>query len=438
MLSVQENELLTQTGPGTVMGNLMRQYWIPALLSSELPEPDGRPLRLRLFSEELVAFRDTAGRVGVVALSCPHRGAPLSFARNEQGGLRCVYHGWKFDVAGACVEMPSEPEESSYRDKVRLLSYPCRERAGILWTYMGPRTEPPPLPNLEWNTLPDSHVMLTKRMQFCNWAQAIEGEIDQSHLSYLHSRIDQGTVMNRQVDRWRAADKHPRFFVHDADWGVMIGARRVAEPDTHYWRFTQYLLPSTTMVGPYGPDPFRQSRAFVPMDDKTAMVVAVIYHPTRPLSDAEIEEHRKGSGAGFVGEGNFLPTIPEPGGAWRPKSSSANEYGYDFELQRTRYYSGIGEFWAQDAAMIEGMGAIYDRSREHLGTSDSAVIRVRRRLLDLARRLDDDASFVPPGVLNPDVFQVRGAAAEIPREADWLESAKRITAVVPGLNPDAP
>src|SRR5207249_638910 len=155
MLSKEENELLCRVGPGTVMGNLMRQYWVPALLSSELPEPDSAPLRVRLLGENLIAFRDSSGQVGLLDQACPHRGASLFFGRNEEEGLRCVYHGWKYDVTGACVDMLSEPPESNFKTRVRVTAYPCQERGGVIWTYMGPRTTPPPLPDIEPNTLPE-------------------------------------------------------------------------------------------------------------------------------------------------------------------------------------------------------------------------------------------------------------------------------------------
>src|SRR5215208_4993228 len=153
MLTREENELLTRIGPGTPMGELLRQYWVPALLSEELPEPDGVPVRVTLLGEELVAFRDSEGRVGLVDAHCPHRGASLFFGRNEECGIRCVYHGWKFDVAGNCVDMPSEPAESNFKHKVHARAYPAHERNGIIWAYMGPREVPPPLPDIEANLM---------------------------------------------------------------------------------------------------------------------------------------------------------------------------------------------------------------------------------------------------------------------------------------------
>src|SRR5215211_5241267 len=184
MLATKDNEILSRVGPGTPMGELMRQYWIPVLFSSELPAPDGPPLRLRMLCENLIAFRSTSGKVGLVQNACPHRGASLFFGRNEEEGLRCVYHGWKFDVEGNCVDMPSEPAESNFKSKVRATAYPCVERNGIIWAYMGPREVPPPLPELPPNLDPNCRV--TRRLEECNYMQALEGDIDTVHAGFLH------------------------------------------------------------------------------------------------------------------------------------------------------------------------------------------------------------------------------------------------------------
>src|SRR5579872_718999 len=181
MLSVEENEKISQVGRGSAMGNLVRRYWIPFLEASELSEPDGDPIRVFLAGERLVAFRDSNGKVGLVDRLCPHRRADLFFGRNEECGLRCTYHGWKYDVNGNCVDMPSEPEESNFKEKIHLRSYPVREQAGILWTYMGPDREPPGLPQLEWMSLPTSHMMIHWDIQETNFVQAIEGGIDSAH-----------------------------------------------------------------------------------------------------------------------------------------------------------------------------------------------------------------------------------------------------------------
>ena len=241
MLSTEDNELLTQVGPGTPMGNLMRQYWLPALIPWEL-EADGPPLRVRLLGEDLIAFRDTDGRVGMLADNCSHRGASLFFGRNEECGLRCVYHGWKFDADGNCVDMPNEPAESNFKDRIRHTAYQCVERGGLIWTYMGPLDPPPPLPGFETNDLHDDHIQVVKRVQATNWAQAMEGQIDQSHVSFLHSYLDPdadrgnggGGGPTNRITQIRAADKHPHFEVAPTNYGVVISARRSSGDDLYY------------------------------------------------------------------------------------------------------------------------------------------------------------------------------------------------------------
>ncbi len=441
MLSREENDLLTRVGPGTVMGEFMRQYWLPALLCKELPDADGNTVRVRLLGEDLVAFRDTEGKVGILGANCPHRGAPLFYGRNEEGGLRCIYHGWKFDGSGQCLDMPNEPPETVFKEKIRHKAYPCREHAGVVWVYMGPLAPPPPLPELEWTMVPAENRYLAKRIQNCNFAQALEGEIDQSHNSFLHAPHTQlkPEVFDGKadVDLWRKRDTHPRFAAVDTDCGVLIGARRDIDGVNCYWRLTQFLLPFYTMTGPYGENPTRHSRMWVPVDDHTTMLIACNFHPLRPLSENEIERMRRGSGAGFVALDKFLPPDSGPGGAWRPRASRENDFLFDRELQRTKFFSGIPEFWAQDAAVQEGMGPIYDRTQEHLGTTDIGIIRFRRRLLDGARACRESGA-AAPGAVEPGLYRVRGAAAILPKDADWLAATEEIRKLVPGTNPAGP
>jgi len=224
MLTKEDNELISQVGPGAPMGRVMREYWLPALLSSELPGTDSDPLRVRMLGEELIAFRDTNGQVGLVGANCPHRGASLFFGRNEECGLRCVYHGWKFDVTGQCVDMPSEPAESNFKAKIKATAYPCRERGGIIWTYMGPLAEPPDLPELEWNLVPAEHRQISKRVQECNWLQALEGGIDSSHSYFLHSTIEREQEMRGAVTGPRAylsRQKHCHYEYLDTEFGTL-------------------------------------------------------------------------------------------------------------------------------------------------------------------------------------------------------------------------
>ncbi|MBV9578315.1 MAG: Rieske 2Fe-2S domain-containing protein, partial [Chloroflexi bacterium] len=232
MLSREENELLTRVGPGAPMGNLLRCFWQPFALSTELPHADSDPLRVKLLGEDLVAFRDTHGRVGLIQNNCPHRGASMFFGRNEEAGLRCVYHGWKFDVDGTCVDMPNEPAESDFRSKVTATAYPTVDRGGVLWAYLGPKTaDRPTPPELEWTHVPESHRVVTKRIQFCNYLQNVEGEVDSSHVSFLHSRDNSSadsagirpSDFRSTLPNYMARDRAPRFFVLPTDYGILIG-----------------------------------------------------------------------------------------------------------------------------------------------------------------------------------------------------------------------
>src|SRR5215472_15260196 len=189
MLSKEDNELLCRTNAGTPMGELFRRFWLPALLPSELPTPDCDPIRFRILGEDLVAFRDSKGTPGFIQNNCPHRGASLFFGRNEEAGIRCVYHGWKFDTSGTCVDMPNEPAESDFRAKVTAVAYPCVERGGLVWAYMGPPDKRPEPPDLEFTLVPDSHHYVTKYPLDCNYMQGMEGELDSSHVSFLHSTL---------------------------------------------------------------------------------------------------------------------------------------------------------------------------------------------------------------------------------------------------------
>src|ERR687886_341319 len=243
MLSQADNELITRVGPGTPMGTLMREYWVPALLSSELPAPDCNPVRVLLLGEKLIAFRDSQGKVGLLDNNCPHRGASLFFARNEECGLRCVYHGWKFDVAGNCLDMPNEPPESNFKDKVHAVAYRAADWGGITWVYMGPRQDSPPaLPQWEWCHVPENQLQHSHKAVYeCNYMQALEGELDTTHVYFLHSRLDPTAAPAYGL---YAPDRRARLEIIDTNYGVMYGARRNEEDgDTYYWRTTQYLFP---------------------------------------------------------------------------------------------------------------------------------------------------------------------------------------------------
>ena len=422
-MTPDENELLTQVGPGTPMGALMRRYWLPVMEGSELGPPDGPPQRVRLLGENLVAFRDTSGRVGLLEEGCPHRRASLFFGRNEQAGLRCVYHGWKFDIGGRCVEMPTEAEDSRLCQGVRAKAYPCLERQGVIWTYLGPRADAPPLPDLGWALVPAAQRGALKYQRACNWLQALEGDIDTAHLGWLHARFNESggrEVAFNAADRLRnlaVADTRPALHVVDTAAGVVIGARREHGDSDHYWRITQFLMPIFTSV-PAIESQYR-AKAWVPIDDHHTLVWEPNWHPTEVLSD----EDRRGW-RGRVPPSGMREEGENPLDRGRFVASLENDFHIDRERQLTANFTGLEESPPlQDAAVQESMGPIVDRTREHLGSTDVGIIQVRRRLIDAALRLRDRGE-EPPGVFDPAAYRSRGCQLVLPRDADWLEASR--------------
>jgi phenylpropionate dioxygenase-like ring-hydroxylating dioxygenase large terminal subunit len=410
MLTREDNELVSKVGAGTPMGELMRQYWLPALLSSELPSPDSDPVRVLLLGEKLIAFRDTNGTVGLVDQACPHRGASLFFARNEECGLRCVYHGWKFDAQGNCVDMPNEPAESDFKTRVKATAYPTRERGGIVWAYMGPRSQPPPLPDLEANMLPDGGWQVGAIQRECNWLQALEGDIDTSHLGFLHlGAVDPNNLEPGTFGYYTVKDRRPRYAVVDTDAGAMYGAYRPASDDVDYWRIAQFLFPCYALIpsGVLGLQVL--TRAWVPMDDGHTMFFL--------MSTAS------GLGAG-IDLREVLPNTSDWYGRFRLPQNGSNDYQIDRQKQRSRAsYTGLSSIHLEDLAITESMGPLLDRSAEHLGTSDVMVIRVRRRLMAAALALRDSGE-VPPGAENPSVYHARSGSVFLPKGADWIAATE--------------
>lgn len=405
MTTDQDNELLTSVGPGTLMGDLLRQYWLPAMLASELPRPDCDPVRVMLLGEQLVAFRDSAGRVGLLDHFCPHRSASLFFGRNEEGGLRCVYHGWKFDVAGRCVDIPNEQDSSHLAERVRAVAYPCEERGGVIWAYLGPRSEPPPLPELEASALAPEEREVYAVARECNWLQAMEGELDTSHLGFLHfgaqrpEDFEAGTF-----NYFTVRDRAPRYAATDTEYGAMYGAYRPAGPGETYWRIAQFLFPIYTHIptGALGEQVL--TRAWVPMDDEHSMFFSM---------------GRTGGAVPAVRDDELVPN----GTGWferfRPLAEASNDYRLDRDVQRRSSYTGIPGIHMQDKAITESMGPILQRRREHLASSDVMVVLLRSRLEDAARQLHD-FGLVPPGVDDPDVYRVRSGGVVLREGADWL------------------
>jgi len=420
MLSREENERLTRVGRGTPMGELIRRFWIPFLLETDLPEPDCPPVRVTLLGEKLVAFRDSSSRIGLIDRTCAHRCADLFFGRNEENGLRCTYHGWKYDVEGKCMDMPTEDAESTYKHQIRLTAYPVRERAGVLWTYMGPKTQVPELPEFEWARVPENHRFISWSFQQNNFIQAIDGGIDTVHSVYLHSGLDS----HRKLDDWQEQGKRegnprlvhrvrnnpPKLFAKDTDFGVKIGGRYPGGGETDYWRCNVFLMPFYTM--PPGAPGRKICHAFVPVDDVTTARWVFTCNLEQPLASREIAEMRAGASV-------HVQLTP---GTHDPVRNRSNDYLIDREVQRTLTYTGIKGIGEQDFSVQEGMGEIVERTREHLGSSDIGIIAMRRRLLKAAADLQEEVA--PYAAFHGDVYRVRPAEVMLPSDAKWDEDER--------------
>jgi len=401
MLSREENESLTRVGPGTKMGALMRRYWIPACFSKALPAPDCAPIRVKLLCESLVAFRDSKGRVGLVDEFCPHRTASLFFGRNEECGLRCVYHGWKFDVDGACVDMPSEPGESSFKNKVRIKAYPCVERGGVVWTYMGPPDKKPEFPDLEWTMVPESHRFATRHIQECNWLQATEGGFDTSHLTFLHG----GTVLPTRLPA--------RYDVVPMDFGFVAVTGRDLADGNWEWTANVMLMPFHKIIAsnPMG------AHVWVPIDDENTMNYSVDFNPLRPFTEADLERSKSWRGI-------HTRNVP---GTDRAAQNKDNDYLIDRALQAGgTSYTGIFGLGVQDCGIQESMGPIADRTIEHLGVSDTIIIKLRRLLLQTLDSAADGATL--PG-MNPASWRVRSARFKLPASESYEPALDRFVRV---------
>jgi phthalate 4,5-dioxygenase len=382
MLSREENELITKVGPGNPMGELMRRYWIPALLSAEIPDPDCPPVRVRLLGEDLVAFRDSNGRVGLLGEHCSHRGTSLYYGRNEECGLRCIYHGWKYDIDGTVLDTPAEPAASTLRFKVQHTAYPCKEAAGIVFTYMGPRERIPFMPSYEWTGLPQSHLYVTKSLQDCSYLQGLEGECDSSHLSFLHRAFTDRQRGGGDPDMY-GRDGSPGLDGVETDFGVRMISCRNAGDGVTYLRVSNFVMPCHGFVptgGLKGNSEGYTIHSHVPVDDAHAMRFNISFRRHRPVTG---EERRL--------EADIGPDHVKI-------RNIHNNYRQDREEQKRETFTGMGkQFLIHDSCATESMGPIYDRSKEHLGASDTAVIAIRRFLLRCVRALEVDND--PPHVI---------------------------------------
>jgi phenylpropionate dioxygenase-like ring-hydroxylating dioxygenase large terminal subunit len=359
-----------------------------------------------LLGEKLIAFRDSAGRVGVMDHRCPHRCASLFLGRNEEGGLRCLYHGWKFDVTGQCVDMPSVPPEQDFKHKVRARAFAAQERAGLVWVYMGKRAEPPALPALQILDAPDSEINVGMIQRDCNYLQAIEGEIDTAHFGYLHGgHADAARLDESEPFYYTVTNRAPLYHVTDAPWGTQYGAHRAAGPGRTYWRFANFLFPFWTQAPNGEFDSHAHGRAWVPIDDHHCMYVYIWWNKSSNAMNMPQPAYSDGTPIGGTGRGNRLkPNTTDWMGRWRMVENESNDWGMDREAQQSnRIYSGIDGIHLQDQAITESMGPIVDHTFEHLGPSDQMITRTRRRLLLAARALRDHGT-VPPGVEDARVY----------------------------------
>ena len=411
MLSREDNEIVTRVGPGTPMGRTMRAYWIPALLSQELAEPDGAPVRVRLLGEDLVAFRDTEGKIGLLDEFCPHRRVSLFFGRNEECGLRCIYHGWKFDTSGQCTEMMNEPEENDFSHKIKVASYPVVELGGIVWTYMGPPSQMPAPPKFAWTQAPESHRHVTKVIEECNWLQALEGGIDTSHAPILHRLISETSTRGGfKPSSPFVRGKAPKLVVDLTDYGYQYaGVRPLGDNEIHV-RTYHFILPFHQIRPSRTPSGVNvdAGHIWVPMDDNTCMVYNWNYSPgAQPLSEEDRLEAHLGNGPLHVDPVTF-----------RSKANRENNYFLDRTVQREESFSGIDGINAQDRALQESMGPIVDRSKEHLGPADKAIIQARKLLREAVREV---AAGNRPYGAGTSYYTLRAGEAVLPRDADWRQ-----------------
>jgi phenylpropionate dioxygenase-like ring-hydroxylating dioxygenase large terminal subunit len=412
MLSREDNALLTRVERGTPMGTTLRRYWIPALLARELPEPDGAPVRVRLLGEDLVAFRDTRGQVGLLEEYCPHRRASLFFGRNEECGLRCVYHGWKFDAEGRCVDMMNEPAELSFKDKIFITSYPTLELGGVVWAYLGPAERRPAPPSFAWTRVAATHIQVSKVIQESNWLQGLEGGIDTSHAPILHRLLTANTTRpGFKPDNPFVRGRAPKLEVDITDYGYRYAGVRPLDEATFHVRTYHFILPFH-QIRPSRSEsgvPLVAGHVWVPMDDEHTMVYNWEYSPGEaPLTAEDRLERRLGNGPLDVDQTTF-----------RSVRNRRNNYLIDRQVQKTESFTGIDGINVQDRAIQEGMGPVVDRSREHLGPADRAIIQARRLLLDAVRVVGEGGT---PGGIEPTYATLAAAEAVLPRGADWRDA----------------
>jgi phthalate 4,5-dioxygenase oxygenase subunit len=413
MLTPEENDLLCRVEGDRPMGRIMRSHWLPACMSEEVAEPDGTPVRARLVGEDLVLFRDSKGRLGALDEHCPHRRASLAFGRNEECGLRCLYHGWKIDVDGTILETASEPEGSRLKETMRHKAYPVREGGGFVWVWLGARETMRPWEPPAWAPTSSTRISIVKMHVACNWAQVLEGSIDSAHSSSLHS----SNMPAMAVDGARATetawprpstDKAPRLQVQETPWGFRYAAIRkpIVHADTHdYIRTSLFIAPFTVLIPPN--DQYQLAQMLVPIDDLNAMFYWVAWHQTKGI-DQQSWRRFCGAEVGIDLDQNY-----------RKIRTLENRFLQDRAAMKGGDFTGIKGIPAQDMAMWESMGAMVDRTKDYLGSSDLAVAQFRRQMVAAASRVADGGPAI--GTAEPRVPQVSLASFEgiVPKKTDW-------------------
>lgn len=435
MLTAQENERLCLVEGDAPMGQLMRRHWVPALLSEQLTEPDGSPVALRLFGEDLVAFRDSDGRLGVLGAHCPHRKASLILGRNEDCGLRCLYHGWKFDVDGNVVEMASEPPESRFAEKVKHKAYPVREAGGFVWVYMGPADKMPAFEAPPWAPTDKARVSIVRIDLPCNWAQIMEGQIDSAHSSSLHSsdmrpaRVDTAAAASTHWLR-PSTDKSPRIQVQLTNYGFRYAAirRPITNANTHdYVRITTYVAPFTALIPPNSS--YNVASVIVPKDNRNSYFHFIAWSETAE-GGIDQEAWRKFCVAqvGIDLDSDYRPIL----------RTAANKYLQDRQAMKLGNFTGIPGIPNQDIAMWESMGPIADRTSERLGASDIAIVQFRRLMLNAVDKFASTGKVI--GQIEPRLPQaaLRSYQGIVPKTDDWrkLGASDQEIAYLDGIEED--
>ena len=407
MLSAQDNAFLVTSEPSTPMGNYLRCHWHPVALSVEVAAPDCPPIRVKVMGEDLLLFRDTNGKTGLIEPFCAHRGADLFFGRNEECGIRCIYHGWKYDIHGNCIDMPNVPKDAAYHGKIKIKAYPTQEFADMVWAYMGPpELQPAQVPQLEVGLVPPSHRYVTKRLVECNWVHSMEGALDTAHFSFLHMPApaflkDDSTniAADEKRIRWLRNDPAPRFKIIEHKVGFVIGGARNADPGDHYWRITQYMLPTHSITPSAMPNETLYGYSWTPIDDHHCWMYVYAWNPDQAISEVEREKYIEG------GFGQFAKLGP----GYVPVRNRSNQYLMSREEQKTISFTGIQGIAEQDQMAQESQGYIVDRTKEHLSPTDVGIIRFRKILLDDAKAFANGKQ--PDSPNHPQEYCLRGGGA---------------------------